>query len=212
MKFFSKNYFYGNLIFITVLLTPAITFGQITFDGCFDIRGAPVASIASPVNDVAKAGLGPTGNPVIYYNPNVLRWMAPETRLFWYGHECAHHALGHLFGSAHPLHAEQQADCWGINTLVEEGYLRESDLPVIQKDLSPSPGDWTHLPGPQRAINLARCLGIDSNGEDHIPPPPPPPATMCYTNMGSCFMSVPIPIGSSCGCPSQFGIIPGIAG
>lgn len=37
------------------------------------------------------------------------------------------------------------------------------------------------------------------------------PASQCITNLGSCFMSISIPIGTSCFCPSQMGNIQGIA-
>src|SRR5437016_2336337 len=68
----------------------------ITFDGCVDSRGIPVASVRQPgLGDVAKSTLDPKGRPVIVYDPVVLSWFHPQTRLFWYAHECAHHALGH---------------------------------------------------------------------------------------------------------------------
>lgn len=137
-------------------------FGQATYDGCVDIRGIPVLSIASNVNDVAVASLAPNGAPIVQYNPSVLSFFHPKTRLFWYAHECGHHALGHAFGTAHPLAREQQADCWGITTLVREQILDNDDVRIVQNDLSHiSSGDWTHLPGPQRAINLSQCLRIE---------------------------------------------------
>lgn len=133
---------------------------QITFDGCRDVAGRPVASIRSAVQDVAMAGLAPNGSPVIYYNPQVLSFYSPVTRLFWYGHECGHHALGHSLGGGHPLTREQEADCWGIRNLVDAGLADDSDIQTVQSELARnSRGDWTHLPGPQRAINLRRCLG-----------------------------------------------------
>ena len=36
-------------------------------------------------------------------------------------------------------------------------------------------------------------------------------ASVCQTNYGRCAMSVPIPIGSSCYCPTQVGPIAGVA-
>ncbi len=141
-------------------LSPSNTRAQITFDGCVDAYGRPVfSSNYDALQDVAAANLAPNGSPIILYNRNVLMWMAPETRLFWYGHECGHHALGHLLGSGHPLSREQEADCFGIVTLVKEGLIDIDDVPKVQADLARlGPGDWTHLPGPQRAINLAACL------------------------------------------------------
>jgi hypothetical protein len=133
---------------------------QITFDGCNDIRGVPVASISDySINDVAIASLAPDGTPIIQYNPNVLVWLTQQTRLFFYAHECGHHAHGHTFGTVHPLAREQDADCFAINALVEGNLVNENDIAIIQDEIARvGKGDWTHLPGPQRAINLRRCL------------------------------------------------------
>jgi hypothetical protein len=140
---------------------------QVTFDGCKDIRGIPVASVLTPgLNDVAKAGLGAGGAPVIWYNPDVLASASPQFRLWAYGHECGHHALGHNFGTTHPLRLEQDADCFATRTLVEKGLLDANDLAVVQRDVAAmGAGDWTHLPGPQRAINLRACLADGSHGQ-----------------------------------------------
>ena len=82
--------------------------GQITYDGCQDPPELPVASVpAYQLPNVAQASRA-NGAPVIYYNPNVLAWFQPVTRLFWYMHECAHHALGHTIGMAFPPIMEQQ--------------------------------------------------------------------------------------------------------
>lgn len=156
------------LCIISLGLLIESSFAQITYDGCTDFRGIPVASILSyGINDVAVASLAPNGAPVVQYNPAVLSFFRPQTRLFWYAHECGHHALGHAFGTAHPMAREQQADCWGISALVREGGFDIDDVRIVQQDLSRLPsGDWTHLPGPQRAINLQACLGTSSTDSD----------------------------------------------
>lgn len=142
---------------------------QITYDGCVDFRGAPVASVLRQgLGDVAFATHAPDGSPVILYDPNVLATLSPQTRLFFYGHECGHHALAHSVRNI-PLSAEQEADCFGIRELVGRGLLSEDDLPVIQRDISRSGGDWTHLPGPVRAINLKRCLALDDDDGSEEP-------------------------------------------
>lgn len=132
---------------------------QVTFEGCVDIRGLPVASVLNyNVPDVAMANLAPNGAPVIQYNPMVLARLSAQTRVFFYAHECAHHALGHAFMSI-PFQQEQDADCWAIRTLVHRGILNSGDdVTAVQRDLSFSPGDWTHVPGPQRQFNLRACL------------------------------------------------------
>jgi len=134
---------------------------QVTYEGCRDFRGILVASVLQPnLGDVAMATYAPNGWPVILYDPAVLSWMAPQTRLFFYAHECGHHALAHSIRNV-PFAAEQEADCFGIRELMRNGRLRRSDLPVIQADIVRfGRGDWTHLPGPQRAINLTQCPGL----------------------------------------------------
>jgi hypothetical protein len=154
-----------------VVLLAAITApadAQITYDGCRDFRGTPVASISRPnLGDVAVATYDGNGNPVILYDPNVLTWLSPQTRLFFYGHECGHHVLAHAVRNI-PFQAEQEADCFGIRELFKRGLLDSDDLLAIQTDLARmARGDWTHLPGPQRAINLEACLdGADGGGQD----------------------------------------------
>ena len=140
-----------------VSVSPA--YAQVTYDGCVDFRGIPVASVLNnAIPDVAAARVV-QGQPVIYYNTVVLSWLPPQTRLFFYAHECAHHTLAHLArGNLGTM--EQEADCWGVRELYRHGLLDDGDVATIQSSLKLSPGDWTHLPGPYRAINLAACLGV----------------------------------------------------
>ena len=152
---------------IVFLALPSSLHGQgVTYDGCVDMRGIPVASVLDyNLNDVATAALAPNGAPIILYNPRVLASTRWQTRLFFYAHECGHHALGHPLEGLRPGQ-EQEADCWGIRTLVEAGRLSDTDISLIQQDISNfARGDWTHLPGPQRAINLRLCLGNSSSAE-----------------------------------------------
>ena len=146
---------------LPVLLMAAIkaTSAQVTFDGCVDYRGLPVASIMNAsVQDVAIASYAPDGAPVIIYNPYVLSWLTPPTRLFFYAHECAHHVLAHGV-NGHPLTREQEADCWAIQQLAGIGTLNQRDMTFIQEDIARfGRGDWSHLPGVTRAINLHACL------------------------------------------------------
>jgi hypothetical protein len=147
------------LAFVLGVGVPGVAAAQVTFEGCVDFRGFPVASVLNTaVPDVAMASWAPNGTPVIQYNPNVLVRLSPQTRVFFYGHECAHHALAHAIRNI-PFAQEQEADCWAIRTLVGRGALSGRDVMAVQNDLSFSPGDWTHVPGPQRAFNLRACLG-----------------------------------------------------
>ena len=131
----------------------------ITYDGCQDFRGIPVPSVMSNVDNVALATLDPYSSmPVIYYNPQVLSYFHPITRLFWYMHECGHHVLEHTVGSAHPFAREKQADCWAIRKMSQLGQLNRQTMMIIQRDISQLPGDgWVYLPGPQRAISFSSC-------------------------------------------------------
>jgi len=155
-------------VIIATISLPFLASGQITYDGCTDIRGIPVVSISDTrVNDIAQASVDGSGVPIIRYNPQIVGNTRPQTRLFFYTHECGHHALGHALSGLR-MGQEQEADCWSIRTLVDKSLVSESDITRIQGDLALfSRGDWTHLPGPQRAINLRACLDRSgSSGSD----------------------------------------------
>lgn len=162
-------YFLRKLVLLLSLMAAESAIGQVTFDGCIDFRGLPVASVMNPsVQDVAMATYAPNGAPIIVYNPYIVSWLSPPTRLFFYAHECAHHVLAHGV-RGHPLVREQEADCWGVQQLVSKGLLSDEDLSAVQQDIAQfGRGDWTHLPGPQRAINLRACLGKFSRNDDHV--------------------------------------------
>lgn len=143
----------------SLLSDPPRVAAQVSFGGCYVGTGYPVPSIANyNINDIAMAGIA-NGQPVIYYNPNILNMMSPPTQFFFYFHECAHHVLGHTIGYSHPLSREQEADCWAIRQLVGSGRFGAGEVNAVQRDLANfGRGDWSHLPGPQRAINLQWCL------------------------------------------------------
>ena len=147
------------VLLLCVLFIPQYTNGQ-SYEGCLDLFGNPVVSYPNMyINDVAKAGYY-YGTPTIFYNPSVLPWFQYQTRVWMYWHECAHFQLGHTIGVAFPLTMEQGADCWSIRYLVFNNYFAEADVAIVAADLGRlGPGDWTHLPGGQRGINLYKCLG-----------------------------------------------------
>lgn len=132
----------------------------ITYPTCSDILGRQVASVQdNSINDVAIATLAHDGSPIIKDNTTILAGFQPQTRLFIYAHECGHHVLGHIIGHGYAFTAEQHADCWGIVALVRHQMISVADLRVIQHDMTGlGDGDWMHLPGPQRALNLEQCL------------------------------------------------------
>lgn len=168
---------------------------QITFEGCRDVRGLAVASVPiRGLGDVAKAGEDPLGRPIIAYDPVVLSQVIhPQTRRFFYAHECGHHALGHpLQGLI--LGQEQAADCWGIVTLYKTHAISDDDLAVIEGDMARiGPGDWTHLPGPVRAINLESCLeaaGLKPHTPSAHDDSMPPKADKCQEEYQDCMDEV----------------------
>lgn len=133
---------------------------QIYFDGCTDANGVPVVTrLDDGLPVVAMAATEPDGRPVIRYNPHVLAWLAPPTRLFFFAHECARVQRG--YGVAHPLPAadEGEADCVAITALNGRGLLGERDLGLIEYDIGRlGRRDWAYLPGAYRILNLQRCL------------------------------------------------------
>lgn len=151
------------------------------FATCYDARGEIVIEIPdNSINDVAMAKLEGDNAAVIRYNTRVLSTLAPQTRRWFYAHECAHHMRGHMFGPGGNLTfrriAEQEADCAGTEYLWRTGELSMADISVIQRDIDNlGPGDWIYLSGRQRAINVARCMSDDSpnaNFEIFIKPLP----------------------------------------
>lgn len=129
------------------------------YGGCVDSLGHPVKSVQdTSLKDVAQATLGMAGEPIILYNPTVLAGALPETRLFWYLHECGHHALGHVaLRTAYGIPAERAADCWAAQILVTQQKMSPERFQQIAAGFAYNPGDWQHLPGPQRTLDIARC-------------------------------------------------------
>jgi hypothetical protein len=166
LKLFCHVFVFVMLPFLTYIPSSA----QIT---CVDYRGIQVVSIsAAGLMDIAMAGIAPTGGPAIYYNPNAVPWFSPQTQLFFYAHECAHHVLAHIAQGV-SFQQEQEADCWGIVTLYDRGLISDIGVRFIQSDLARAGrADWTHLPGPIRGINLIGCLTQFSIAyrQQHQPP------------------------------------------
>lgn len=141
---------------------------QVVFEGCGDINGIQVPSIQSTaINDIAVATIQ-NGWPVIIYNPDVANRFPRDVRAFFFAHECGHHALGHVLYGMINIAAEQEADCFAIRNLVERGLFNEHNIYSVQVALSNfARGDWSHLPGLRRAINLRACLQ-DTDSSSHL--------------------------------------------
>ncbi len=144
------------LVFGLALTVPGLLAQSIT---CEDALGTPVTVIPTPaLNDIGQASVY-RGRPVIFFNAAFAQRFPSDVVTFFLYHECGHHALGHVLGAGFPLANEQAADCWAARTLVSQGKFDEDDIRTVQVAIAQfGRADWTHLPGPMRAMNLAGCL------------------------------------------------------
>jgi hypothetical protein len=120
---------------------------------CASYYGEPVRIyMTRGLNNVGIATRVQRGQPIIVMNPDVLARFTPLVQVWWFAHECGHHALG-------PYNSETNADCWGVRVLRDQGFIRSvHDLQAFAYDLSSLPGSAVgHLPGPQRAQNVINC-------------------------------------------------------
>lgn len=121
---------------------------------CANWQGIPVQIIANPyLNNVGVAHAGNVGQPVIQLNPQVMNQFSPFVQVWWFAHECGHHAL-------HPsVNSESNADCWGIRVMRNQGLIQwPAQLNAFANELASLPGSPAgHLPGPVRAMNIANC-------------------------------------------------------
>jgi len=132
---------------------------QSPYFNCVNFAGFNVQQVPGNISG-AMATVSPYGQPIIVYNPQQMAGLTPVMRDFIFAHECAHHVLGH--GAIQPGNnpiAEQDADCWGIQALVNGFGLHPGNIHQLQALLASfGPGDWAHFPGPIRAQNLPSCL------------------------------------------------------
>ena len=125
---------------------------------CYDFRGIPVTTLwDTALNDVGRAFIDPaTGAPIMVLNPTILQSTPIEFQLFVYGHECAHHVLGHTVNPQ--MINEAQADCLSVTTGRDQGWFPPEAFQYLVQALGSSPGSvWGHLPGPQRIDNMWNC-------------------------------------------------------
>lgn len=119
---------------------------------CEDHTGRPVLFVPNyQLQDVGRAlpSHNPMQPPIIELNPNVLASLSLRMQLFWYAHECAHHAIGN---------DEILADCWAVRRMRDQGYLAPWQVPELQQQIVHTSGSiWGHLPGPLRAQHFGRC-------------------------------------------------------
>jgi hypothetical protein len=121
-------------------------------------NGQPVRFVVNAfLNDVGRAYW--VNEPIIELNPAVLQRLPPKLQLFWYGHECGHHVLGHLLPGAGSPQNESQADCWAIQVGKSQGLFTRPEVVAFAPYFANNPGSpWGHLPGTQRAALLVGCF------------------------------------------------------
>lgn len=99
-------------------------------------------SYVANISDIAMATPGQLlFRPDFFFLPPTIQW-------FIYTHECAHQVVGSN---------ENAADCWAIKLGRNQGFFSLQALNQICGYTFPSPGDWTHLPGPARCAQMAMC-------------------------------------------------------
>jgi hypothetical protein len=52
---------------------------------------------------------------------------------------------------------EQAADCFAVKLGRNQGFFSPASIHQICAFTFPSPGDWTHLPGPLRCQQMQMC-------------------------------------------------------
>jgi hypothetical protein len=130
------------------------------YKDCVDSKGVAVMwRQSTKIQDMAQASFDKKKRPIVEYNPQRFKYLSEVSKQFFYAHECAHHVLGHLYAAVQGVDKEQQADCWAVLTLKENGTLGDDGLEFIQQDLGKvARSDPNHSAGVRRAGNLKWCL------------------------------------------------------
>ncbi len=129
---------------------------------CQDFRGLTVRTMhVDDLGDVGGARI--IGRmPVIVLNRGRLAGLPEKLQLFFFGHECAHHVLGHAF--APTIWSEREADCWAIKHGRAQGWFSREEVASWSPQFAHSKGSAAgHLPGPERADRLVACYDDPSD-------------------------------------------------
>lgn len=147
------------LALIALLAFPSLSRADVPYKNCIDVRGHNVLWVADgSLRWIAQAGYADDDWPLVRYNPDALSSLRPQTRLFFQVHECAHHVFGHPVRGGMSLADEKLADCWAVNSLFHGGSFGPADVSLVQEEIGRlAEGDWTHVPGPRRKIDLKNC-------------------------------------------------------
>lgn len=123
------------------------------------------------LRDVAVAVYDPA-DPVIYYNPDLMRRFSPELRAFFMAHERAHIALRHTRSAALGLEPgvreqvlqgkELEADCLAARTLGEAGQAASLAAVAFFARMGATHFDAEHPSGSARAARILACTPIQA--------------------------------------------------
>lgn len=125
---------------------------------CRDAYGQTVhAVLVANLGDVGRAR-NVFKTPVIMLDPGHLIRLPLKLQLFFYGHECAHHVLGHTY-VMRPT-AESEADCWAAKDGRDRGLFTRFEVEGWAPWFAKSRGSVIsgHLPGPERARFILQCF------------------------------------------------------
>lgn len=146
---------------VALLVWAAPLAAQVPFEGCVDRWNQPVRGVVR--EDIVWGGTATrvNGESIIYWNPGNNQ-SSRTSQIFLYLHECAHHALGHLYKSR-SARWELEADCWAMQLMWESGMIQGRHLRLLEQEISRSWGDDIHLSGAERTRSLTRCLEIKTD-------------------------------------------------
>jgi hypothetical protein len=140
--------------------TTTVVLGQ--NPACLNRGGVPVVTIPSDsLPFAAWATLTDSGKSVIYWNAGRMITASPAVRMLVLLHECAHHVLGHvqkLPSNDVKQEFERQADCWAVQSLVEQEMISTVAFHETLAEIARWVGDRTHQSGPALVAILGRCL------------------------------------------------------
>lgn len=139
-----------------LLSASALAAGVTTFESCVDANGKTLPAEIDDTQAMLVRTVTDQGKTTIHYNPAVLPRLTFGARLFLYSHQCARQGFGAAKKSLSVAQAKQ-ADCIGLNTLLNSDMLQREDLPSIQAELSFTDEEWKLLPGPARSFELTSC-------------------------------------------------------
>lgn len=127
---------------------------------CSDVNGVPVHFVFGNINDIAISSLDNAG-PVMTFSTNAQTAPRPLL-LFFYAHECMHHALGHIYNvlvlHQYPSQTrEVDADCGAAKLVRDQGLVNSAEISYVASTFVNNPPIGPYPAGPIRAQNIMNC-------------------------------------------------------